>query len=243
MNQPTRADSFIVSLARLIPDRAVVATGVLSWLPMLAIALARATHAPRLTYLNCAGALDPPLAPLPPSSTDAGLLRANPYCLRLTDLWEFAARGALDVMFFGFAQLDPRGNTNLSLLNASNGRPRKLPGVAGALALRQLVRRPVLFTPRHSASAFVPRLDAVTTVAAANPTTVVTDLGVFRLSRGALDPVSLHPSVGLKEVEEKTGFPLRAVRRPRRSPPPSRQERQALEKLDPQKIRDRYLQP
>lgn len=242
MNQPTRADYLVLALARQIPAQGAVATGVLSWLPMLAIAVARATHAPELTYLNCAGAINPALRPLPPSSTHASLLRQNPYCLRLTDLWEFAARGAVDVMFFGFAQLDSRGNTNLTLLNGNNGRPRKLPGVAGAFALRQLVRRPVLFTPRHSASAFVPRVDAVTTVAARNPSTVVTDLGVFRLSHGKLEVVSLHPTVGLDEVAAKTGFPVRPVRRLRRTAPPSRADRRALEELDSNKIRNRYTE-
>lgn len=242
MNRPSRGDSLVLSMARHIPNGATVVTGVLSWLPMLAIGVARATHAPDLTYLNCAGAIDPPLRTVPPSSTDVRLLTDIPYCLRLTDLWELAARGRIDVMFFGFAQLDGDGNTNLSRLAGANGRPRKLPGVAGAFTLRQLVKKPVLFSARHSLSTFVRRVDAVTTLAPRHPVSLVTDLGVFRLAGGQLDMVCVHPSVTLDEVGEKTGFPVRCPRRLRTAAPPSGREWRALEKLDPRKIRNRYVQ-
>lgn len=244
MRKPSPADFLVVAMARQIPNGATVATGLLSWLPMLAIAVAKATHAPELTYLNCSGAINPARLggqSLPPSSTDVTLLKNNPYCLRLTDLWEFAARGRIDVMFFGFAQLDRNGNTNLSLLQGSNGPSRKLPGVAGAYALRQLVKNPVLFSARHSPSSFVRRVDTVTTVAASNPVLLVTELGVFRLLGGALHVVSLHPPGSINEVKAKTGFPVRRPPRLRYTSQLSRRERLALDKFDPGKIRDRYV--
>lgn len=243
MSQSARADFLVLALARQIPNRATVATGLLSWLPMLAIGVARATRAPDLVYLNCVGAIDPGPAVLPPSSTDVRLLANNPYPLRLADIWEFAARGRLDVMFFGFGQLDKSGNTNLSLLRGSNGSWRKLAGVAGAFALRQLVKKPVLFFPRHSRAAFVPRVDARTTVAGQNPVRVVTDLGVFEVRRGRLRVLSLHPSVRLEEVQQKTGFRVEPPRRLRTTPAPTPAEWRALLKLDPAQRRRRYLQP
>src|SRR2546426_8818175 len=60
--------SLVVEMARCIADRDVVATGVASALPMLAVALARATPAPRLTYINCVGALHPDIRSASPSS-------------------------------------------------------------------------------------------------------------------------------------------------------------------------------
>ncbi|MDA2913486.1 glutaconate CoA-transferase [Acidobacteriia bacterium AH_259_A11_L15] len=242
MRKPSRADFLVLSMARAISNGATVATGVFSWLPMLAIAVARATRAPHLVYLNCAGAIDPPLLALPLTSTDIRLLKNNPYTLRLADLWEFAARGRLDVMFFGFAQLDRNGNTNLTLLRGSNGHVRKLPGVAGASALRQLVKNPVLFSVRHSPAAFVRRLDAVTTVARHQPVRVVTDLGIFQVARGKLQVLSLHSPASLYEVREKTGFVVEPPSRLRYTLPPSRREWRALEKLDPRKIRNRHVQ-
>ncbi len=50
-----RADTVVALMARQIDDGAVVATGVASPLAILAIAVARATHAPNLTYLACVG--------------------------------------------------------------------------------------------------------------------------------------------------------------------------------------------
>lgn len=239
----SRSDFLVLSMARAIPDGATVATGVLSWLPMLAIALAQHTHASALRYLNCAGAIDPRLHLLAPSSTDARLLTGNAYCLRLTDLWDLASRGRIDVMFFGFAQLDCNGNTNSSQLRGIHGRVRKLPGVAGAFALRQLVKNPVLFSTQHSSSVLVPRVEAVTTVAPRHPVLLLTNLGVFQLARRRLEVVSLHPTVGLDEVEEKTGFAVRPPRRLRTTSPPSIREWGMLEKLDGRRTRKRCVKP
>src|SRR4029077_6271735 len=64
------AETVVATMAREIEDGAVIATGVASPLAILAIAVARATHAPRLTYLACVGALDPEIATLHACSED-----------------------------------------------------------------------------------------------------------------------------------------------------------------------------
>src|SRR5205085_2796082 len=71
------AELLVSVLASELEDGAVVATGVASPLAILAIAVARATHAPRLTYLACVGSLDPELPQLLPSSEDLGYLRGR----------------------------------------------------------------------------------------------------------------------------------------------------------------------
>ena len=68
------ADRLIWRMAGEIADGAVVATGVASPLALLAIALARATHAPRLTYLACVGSLNPAVSRLFGSSEDLAYL-------------------------------------------------------------------------------------------------------------------------------------------------------------------------
>src|SRR5204862_356989 len=67
-SMPTRAETVVAAMAREIEDGAVVATGVASPLAILAIAVARATHAPNLRYLACVGALDPEITRLRLSS-------------------------------------------------------------------------------------------------------------------------------------------------------------------------------
>src|SRR5207245_9256334 len=52
-------DQLVVGMARAIADGDVVTTGLASALPMLAVALAKASHAPRARYINCVGAVDP----------------------------------------------------------------------------------------------------------------------------------------------------------------------------------------
>jgi glutaconate CoA-transferase subunit A len=49
-------DRLIVGMARRIADGDLVVTGLASALPLLAVAVARATHARQLTYVNCVGA-------------------------------------------------------------------------------------------------------------------------------------------------------------------------------------------
>ncbi len=64
------ADRLVAQMAAEIDDGGVVATGVASPLAVLAIAVARATHAPRLTYLACVGSLNPNVTRLYGSSED-----------------------------------------------------------------------------------------------------------------------------------------------------------------------------
>ena len=128
----TPAETLVAAMAREIEDGAVVATGVASPLAILAIAVARATHAPRLTYIACVGALDPEIRTLHPSSEDLGYLDGRSGEVTIPELFDHARRGRIDLMFFGAAEVDAAGDTNLSCAGALD-RPRvKFPGVAGA---------------------------------------------------------------------------------------------------------------
>ena len=62
------SDLMAVALARTIRDGEVVAQGVDSLLASLAILLARATHAPSLTWITVAGGVNPAPRSLPESS-------------------------------------------------------------------------------------------------------------------------------------------------------------------------------
>jgi acyl CoA:acetate/3-ketoacid CoA transferase alpha subunit/acyl CoA:acetate/3-ketoacid CoA transferase beta subunit len=231
------ADRLVVALARLLRDGEVVATGVASALPMLAVALALRTHAPRLTYINCVGAVDPALDAALPTSVDARLLDRCRATIGLPELFDLARRGGIDVMFFGAAQVDAAARLNLTCLG-EYARPRvKLPGPAGSSSMRPFVRRVVIVVPRHTPRALVERVDFVT--AAASPrnreTLVVTDLAGLRLEDGRLRPAFRHAGVGAGAVREATGFALDAD--PPEAPPPAAEERRALETLDPAGLR------
>ena len=235
------ADRLVVEMARAIGDRTVVATGVASALPMLAIALARATHAPRLTYINCVGAIDPEIRTASPMSVDPRLLDACGGRVSLPDLFDLARRGRIDLMFFGAAQVDAEGRTNLTCIG-DPARPRvKLPGPAGSSSMRPFVRDVVILVPRHTPRAFPQRVDFATTVPSTrNRTTIVlTDLARLERVDGRLRVVSRRRGTTLEDLRERTGFSVDdagAI-----AVDPTDEERRALERLDPDGLRHRMI--
>ncbi len=238
---PTAADRLVVELARCIADRDVVATGVTSALPMLAVALARATHAPRLTYVNCVGAVDPDVRSASPSSVDPRLLDRCAGRVSLPDLFDLGRRGRIDLMFFGAAQVDALGRTNLTCIGEF-ARPKvKLPGPAGSSSMRPYMPKVVIAVPRHTPRSLVDRVDFCTTAASSRNrvTTVVTDKALFRLDGGRLRPVSRAAGVSVEALRTATGFALEAGGD--ESAAPTRAETEALRALDPAGIRHRMI--
>jgi glutaconate CoA-transferase subunit B len=177
------ADRLIVGMARRIADGDTVVTGLASALPMLAVAVARATHAPRLTYINCVGAVDPLIERALPTSVDPALLEGAASRVLVTDFFDLARRGRIDVMFFGAAQVDAASRMNLSSIGDPLRPKVKLPGPAGSTSIRPYVRKVVVLVPRHAARVLVGRVDFASSVPSARnaETWVVSDLALLRL--------------------------------------------------------------
>jgi len=235
------ADRLVYEMARCIADRDVVATGVASALPMLAIALARATHAPGLTYINCVGAVNPDIREASPTSVDPRLLDACEGTVTLPDMFDLARRGRIDLMFLGAAQVDAEGRANSTCIGDFT-RPRvKLPGPAGSSSMRAAVPKVVIGVPRHSSRSLPERVDFATSVPSPrNQTTVVlTDLTRFDLQHGRLRVVSRREGVTLADLRAATGFPVEEEGHT--SPAPTVEEQRALERLDPAGIRHRMI--
>ena len=238
---PSAADRLVVEMARCIADRDVVATGVASALPMLAVALARATHAPHLTYLNCVGAVDPDVRSASPTSVDPRLLDRCEGTFSLPDLFDLGRRGRIDLMFFGAAQVDAAGRTNLTCIG-DFARPRvKLPGPAGSSSMRPCMPKVVIAVPWHSPRSLVDRVDFCTTAPSPrnSVTTVVTGLALFRLEGGRLRLFSRAEGVSLEDLRAATGFPLDGGGETAAGP--TRAEAEALRVLDPAGIRHRMI--
>jgi glutaconate CoA-transferase, subunit B len=180
-SEATAAETLVAAMAREIEDGAVIATGVASPLAILAIAVARATHAPRLTYIACVGALDPEIAALRPCSEDLAYLDGRSGEVTIPDLFDHARRGRIDLMFFGAAEVDADGDTNLSAAGPLERPLVKFPGVAGAASLRRWVARPVIVLGRQSRRHLVPRVQVASTSDRGRRTRLLTDLGVFEV--------------------------------------------------------------
>jgi glutaconate CoA-transferase subunit B len=236
------ADLFVVLMARQVRDGDTVVTGLASALPMLAIELARRTHAPRLRYINCVGAVDPRLRTAWPVSVDAELLADCAATIPLPELFDLGVAGRIDTMFFGAAQIDAGGAINLTRIGRRDAKTVKLPGPAGSPSMRSLVRRALITVPRQSRRTFVAEVDVPTSVPSPTnlETVVITDLAIWALEGGALQPRSLHPGVTGARLAEATGFGFAPASFPT-TMPPRRAELDALAGLDPDGLRHRLF--
>ncbi|MBJ6762547.1 glutaconate CoA-transferase [Myxococcaceae bacterium JPH2] len=238
MMDATPAETVVSLLAREIEEDAVVATGVASPLPILAIAVAKATHAPGLTYIACVGSLDPDLPSLFPSSEDLGYLDGRSAEVSIPDLFDHARRGRVDTVFFGAAEVDATGRTNMTA-SGSLERPRsKFPGVAGAATLRQWVRRPVLLVPRQSRRNLVPEVQVATTRDPRRPVRLISDLGVFELGSDGAKLLARHPWAQVETIAERTGFEFTVPDTLPVTPLPDSRTLSAIRALDPRNLRD-----
>jgi len=234
-------DRLIVGMARRIADGDVVVTGLASALPMLAVAVARATHAPRLTYINCVGAVDPEVTEALPTSVDPRLLDSAKARLVVSDFFDMARRGRIDVMFFGAAQVDAASRLNLSFIGDPLRPKVKLPGPAGSTSIRPFVRKVVVLVPRHAPRVLVDRVDFASSVPSDRnlETWVVSDLGLLRLEEGRLRIASRHEGTTSDHLRSRTGFALPDADAAPITPEPTDAERDAIERLDPAGMRHR----
>ncbi len=239
-----------VAMARLLRDGEVVFNGVGSFLPMLAIELARRLHAPNLVYLNIGGGMDARPETLPWSSTDPALLAGTAGIVDQPEFYQLVMRGGVDAMFLGAAQIDAAGRVNSSLIGELGRPAARLPGGGGAAVILPTARRVILWRARHDRRTFVEKLDFVT--AAGNVDRVVTPLCVMRRETaggaagapagaggetGRLTVEMLHPGVTPETLRLRTGFPVQIPSDCPQTPPPSPEELAAIRSLDPRNYR------
>ncbi|WP_338866725.1 CoA-transferase subunit beta [Myxococcus stipitatus] len=237
----TPAETVVSLLARQIDDGAVVATGVASPLAILAIAVARATHAPDLTYLACVGSLDPDIPSLLPSSEDLGYLEGRSAEITIPDLFDHARRGRVDTVFFGAAEVDALGRTNMTASGSLEQPRTKFPGVAGAATLRQWVHRPVLLVPRQSRRNLVPEVQVATTQDPRRTVRLISDLGVFELGASGARLMARHPWATADHIAERTGFDFEVDESLAVTPLPDARTVAAIRSLDPRGYRDQLV--
>jgi len=226
--------SYIVTnLARQIRPAEIAFSGVNSTLPMLACLLAKRAYDFHYTYLNVAGGVEPVPRKIPHSSSDPAIVEGSPAIFANEDFYDLCARGGLDLVFLGCAQVDGAGRTNVSVIGDWHNPKVRLPGGGGAAVMMPTAKRVATWRTEHSPRALVEQLDFVT--AAGNLTTLVTPIAVFQRkpapgSRFALE--SWNPQVDRDEVAKRTGFKFDAgAAKP--TPPLTGPEQAALESLDP----------
>ncbi len=240
-SQSTRAETLVAAMAREINDGDVVATGVAMPLAILAIAVARATHAPRLTYLAAIGSIDPEISRLRRSSEDLAYLDGRAGEITIPDLFDHARRGRVDVMFFGAAEVDGAGDTNLTAAGTLESPKVKFPGVAGAGTLRRWVHRPVLVVAKQTRRNLVDKVQIASTSDPRRRTRLITDLGVFELGAGGAALLARHPWATEEVIEGRTGFEHEVADPLPVTPPPTAGCVRAIRTIDADGLRERLV--
>lgn len=233
--QQPPSDLMAVAMSRLLRDGETVFHGVASPLPMVAILLAKQTHAPNLVYLSIAGSVDPTPVVLPRSTVAPQLLAGTAAVVTLADLFDMSARGALDTAFLGGVQIDGRGRINMSVIGDFHRPAVRLPGGAGSALILPTARRTILWRTQHTPRSLVEKPDFVT--ATGNVDRLVTPLCVFKMEPEGFSLETRFPGVTLDQVRAATGFRFHC---PEDVPilTPTADELSALHVVDPTRVRD-----
>ncbi|MGA0032941.1 MAG: CoA-transferase subunit beta [Burkholderiales bacterium] len=225
--------SFIViHLARQIRAGEITFSGVNSTLPMLACLLAKRAYDFDFTYINVAGGVEPQPVSIPLSSSDPAIVHGSPAIFANQDFYDLCARGGLDLVYLGCAQIDAEGRTNVSAIGSWENPKVRLPGGGGAAVMLPTAKRVVTWRTDHTPRALVDKLDFVT--AAGNMTALVTPLAVFvrEPQSGSRFRLELHhPDTTPGKIAERTGFRFDAAHA-RPATPMTAQEQDALATLD-----------
>ena len=246
----TAAELLAVMASRQLSDDTTVFAGV--GVPLLAAALAKQRHAPRLTLVIEGGIIGPEIAPgrLPISTNEMRAGRRAQMLPGITDAFLFAQRGFVDVGFMGGAQIDQYGNINTTAIGDYWKPKVRLPGTGGANDIASLCREVIIVTA-HEKRRFVPRVEFVTSPAwlrgdgsrraagllFGGVSRVVTTLGLLgfdpETKRMLIEAV--HAGETVETIRANTGFELGLAPTLETTAPPAADELEMLRALDPER--------
>ena len=222
----------VINLARQIRAGEITFSGVNSTLPMIACLLAKRAYDFDFTWINVAGGVEPQPLTVPLSSSDPAIVHGSAAIFANQDFYDLCARGGLDLVYLGCAQIDAEGRTNVSAIGSWENPRVRLPGGGGAAVMLPTAKRVVTWRTDHTTRALVDKLDFVT--AAGHMTALVTPLAVFSReprngSRFRLE--HYNPATGIEQIAANTGFTFdsNGAQPPA---PPTRREIDALHDLD-----------
>ncbi len=214
--------------------------------PSAACNLARQTHAPDVTLVYESGTIGAGPTVLPLSIGDGELCDTALTTVPVPEMFQYWLQGGrISVGFLGAAQIDRFGNINTTVIGPYATPRVRLPGAGGAPEIASHCGK-VFVIATHSTRTMVDEIDFVTSLGfgrdgdgrrrhgltTAGPALVITDLCLMEPGANhELEVTSLHPGVTLDEVRTATGWDVRIVPEPARTPPPTADELAALRHL------------
>lgn len=246
MSAGSVADTMVCALAREVHDDDVVGVGLGTPLALCACLVARETHAPRAAVL-VGGAVSPAATLLECLGGPAALAGRTPGYVPHLDTMDMAERQAMTLQFLRPAQVDGEGAANTSRVE-SGGRIVRFPGGLATGDVPNLLPRIVYYHTAHEPRA-LPAAVGFRTAAGGGieragyrtegPVRLVTDRCVIAFGRGGPRLVSAHDG-DAEAVAVATGFALETRDAPP-TPPPTAAEREALDRIDPHRLRELEL--
>lgn len=234
------SEMMVVALAREIREGDLVFHGLASPVPVQAMKLAK-EMGKDFTWINITGGVDPDhIVPSYHGSTlSKNQFDGSVAHFGLDEIFDLASSGRVDISFLSFVQIGRKGEINMSYVGGTYDKPKvRLPGGAGSATLTPLTKRTTIWKTKHDRNSLVEKVQFATTTAdPGKEFTVVTNLSVFRLKNGQLELDSIFPYTTLEQVKECTGWEITQTDVPFYEPP-TREELQILERIDPQRIRN-----
>ena len=238
----------VAAAAREIRDGEVVFVGMR--LPLIAFALAKATHAPAAIGLfECGIVRDTPAPELLYTMGDAPNIAGASWCARLIDVMGLLQAGAVHVGFIGGAEIDRYGNLNTSYIGSRQAPQVKLPGSGGGADIASLAQRLLIIMP-HERRRFVERVAYITSpgygdgagwrervgLPRGGPAAVITTLGVLGFDPERKEAVlrSYHPGQSPATLRANTGWDLKIAPDVHETPAPTEEELAIIRRYDPQ---------
>lgn len=253
------AEIMAVVLAREVRDGELNAVGAASQIPMAAIKLAKATHAPNADWFcGGSGAINSTLPTLLDSAADYRNLFGAEYRNSMEDVVDLEMRGRTDAVYYGGIQVDKYGNINMVCVGDYENPKMRGPGSVG-LALAGSFGRTYIYLQHHDPRILVDKVDFISgpghmdgsglreemaLETSKGPCLLVTPLCVMDFAdesrRARL--ISTHPGVTVDEVLEKTGFePLALDPVPETEPPTDEELRILREEIDHEGVLRRLI--
>ncbi len=251
------AELMTVSASREILDREVVFVG--TGLPMVAVMLAKKTHAPNLRMIFEAGAIDARPKEIPTSVGDARCEYGASLSSGLFETFSIAQRGLVDLGFLGGAEVDEYGNVNTTVIGSYLNPEIRLTGSGGNPDINSFAKRTV-YIMVHEKRRFVRNVSYLTSPGwrlkdpitgkwvhrsklygrsfRGGPSAIISTAGVFKFDEeGRMYLETIHPGLAIEEVKNMCQFDLNVSKVKGSTLPPKREEVDLIHKvIDPEEI-------